>query len=435
MQTNLSATTGNVWIDCEEHENINENTDNVSIETADLLMNALSNLTFDDEGFATETSDAQLQVEDSILGLLREHSCNPNPVLLRSKHIDYIQHAFAGLKCGWVSLDASKPWLIMWMMHTLDLLGTEIPLTIKIRAVSSLAACQHPDGGYGGGPGQIPHLATTYAAVNALAIIGTEDAFQSINRWKLYNFLEQMKQENGSYRMHNGGEIDVRGTYCAVNTAKLLHILTDKLMDRASEFIVQCQSYEGGMGAVPGIEAHGGYSYCAVAAMEIMGKMNMLDMDALTQWVCSRQMALEGGFSGRANKLVDGCYSLWQGGIVSLIEMHLKRKTGQQVNLLNRDALERYIVVCCQGGRGGLRDKPRKPVDYYHTCYCLSGLSVAQHIYTEHNGQVTAVPRSPIFGSSTNLVNPTHPAYNICINRAKNIIDYFSKIDMTESRS
>jgi protein farnesyltransferase subunit beta len=29
--------------------------------------------------------------------------------------------------------------------------------------------------------------------------------------------------------------------------------------------------------------------------------------------------------------------------------------------------------------RGGLRDKPGKGADYYHTCYCLSGLSSAQH--------------------------------------------------------
>lgn len=42
--------------------------------------------------------------------------------------------------------------------------------------------CQHPDGGFGGGPGQFPHLAPTYAAVNALAIIGTPKAYSIINR-------------------------------------------------------------------------------------------------------------------------------------------------------------------------------------------------------------------------------------------------------------
>ena len=34
----------------------------------------------------------------------------------------------------------------------------------------------------------------------------------------------------------------------------------------------------------------------------------------------------------------------------------------------------------CQDLRGGLIDKPGKGRDYYHTCYALSGLSVAQYI-------------------------------------------------------
>ena len=48
-------------------------------------------------------------------------------------------------------------------------------------------------------------------------------------------------------------------------------------------------------------------------------------------------------------------------------------------------SLQRYLLVCCQGmtqdGQGtggGLKDKPGKYPDYYHTCYGLSGLSVAQ---------------------------------------------------------
>lgn len=31
---------------------------------------------------------------------------------------------------------------------------------------------QHAEGGFGGGPGQVPHLLATYAAVSALAIVG-----------------------------------------------------------------------------------------------------------------------------------------------------------------------------------------------------------------------------------------------------------------------
>ena len=51
--------------------------------------------------------------------------------------------------------------------------------------VSYLELCQNASGGFGGGPGQMSHLATTYAAINALAIIGTggfTDAYSIINR-------------------------------------------------------------------------------------------------------------------------------------------------------------------------------------------------------------------------------------------------------------
>lgn len=30
-------------------------------------------------------------------------------------------------------------------------------------------------------------------------------------------------------------------------------------------------------------------------------------------------MSLEGGFQGRTNKLVDGCYSFWMGGVFPII--------------------------------------------------------------------------------------------------------------------
>lgn len=47
--------------------------------------------------------------------------------------------------------------------------------------------------------------------------------------------------------------------------------------------------------------------------------------------------------------------------------------------LFNQYALQEYILICCQHKNGGLLDKPGKPRDVYHTCYTLSGLSVAQH--------------------------------------------------------
>ena len=46
-----------------------------------------------------------------------------------------------------------------------------------------------------------------------------------------------------------------------------------------------------------------------------------------------RQMSFEGGFQGRTNKLVDGCYSFWQGGAFPLIHMVLNEQ-GKHIYIL-----------------------------------------------------------------------------------------------------
>ncbi|CAN0397406.1 unnamed protein product, partial [Discosporangium mesarthrocarpum] len=81
-----------------------------------------------------------------------------------------------------------------------------------------------------------------------------------------------------------------------------------------------CQTFEGGFGGEPWNEAHGGYAFCAFASLVILGQAFRADLYALEGWLCGRQMRLEGGFQGRTNKLVDGCYSFWQGGAVALLD-------------------------------------------------------------------------------------------------------------------
>ena len=61
--------------------------------------------------------------------------------------------------------------------------------------------------------------------------------------------------------------------------------------------------------------------------------------------------------------------------------------------LYNTAALRLWLLRCCQSPRGGFRDKPGKPVDYYHTCYCLSGLASCQAI---SGGTRQVLPLSPV---------------------------------------
>lgn len=140
-----------------------------------------------------------------------------------------------------------------------------------------------------------------------------------------------------------------------------------------------------------------------------------LDVRALLRWSASMQaMPIEGGgFRGRTNKLVDGCYSWWCGGLFPIVESLLSERAAgsdkdgeedeEERELYDRsgsrpalshvpvhsltclahaivtEGLQQYITLVAQAPAGGLRDKPGKPADAYHTCYNLSGAASAQH--------------------------------------------------------
>jgi protein farnesyltransferase subunit beta len=200
---------------------------------------------------------------------------------------------------------------------------------------------------------------------------------------------------------------------------------------------------------------------------------------------------------GRTHKLVDGCYSWWQGGIFPLvaraeealnaqraerIEVAKQRREqaqrGQNANaappatpggavapldpdwavavfpcarvlggataaaativeldgdedadeqavhstvptLHNPNALQGWLLAACQADGGGLRDKPGKGRDFYHSCYCLSGLSAAQH----HGGIGGA---KVVVGSADNLLEETHPLFNVVTRQVEASERYFS---------
>ena len=54
------------------------------------------------------------------------------------------------------------------------------------RVVRTFTAAQNIDGGYGGGHGQLSHCAPSYAAILSLAMVGGEEALDSIDRRSLF---------------------------------------------------------------------------------------------------------------------------------------------------------------------------------------------------------------------------------------------------------
>ncbi|XP_014632032.1 farnesyltransferase GMERA1A isoform X2 [Glycine max] len=395
--------------------------------------------------------------------------------LQRDNHMQYLSKGLRHLSSAFSVLDANRPWLCYWIFHSIALLGESVDDELEDNTIDFLNRCQDPNGGYAGGPGQMPHIATTYAAVNTLITLGGQKSLASINRDKLYGFLRRMKQSNGGFRMHDEGEIDVRACYTAISVASVLNILDDELIKNVGDYILSCQTYEGGIAGEPGSEAHGGYTFCGLATMILIGEVNRLDLPRLVEWAVFRQ-GKECGFQGRTNKLVDGCYSFWQGGAVALLQRlssiinkqmeeasqtftisdvseakesldgtsshatchgtsqscsadyksigyNFINEWRAQEPLFHSIALQQYILLCAQEQAGGLRDKPGKRRDHYHTCYCLSGLSLCQYSWSKH-------PDSPplpnlVLGPYSNLLEPIHPLFNVVLERYREAHVFF----------
>ena len=420
--------------------------------------------------------------------------------LLRQKHSEYLTRALTRtLAPSYVSLDASRPWIIYWTLHSLDMLDSLPDESTLVNVVKALDSCWEesmvhlevseirndmvlrdmvaeaeatgqcrgkipiPAGGFGGNAGQIAHCAPSYAAVLALCIVysaGVDTSAPSSKmalgllrskRQRLYAWYLSLRHDiplltastdanvdsadpsfMTAYRMHHDGEVDCRATYTMLAVAVLLNIDSPLLFSASTaDFVASCQTYEGGFGGEPHSEAHGGYTFCAIAALKLLDEKRALestrrveiDIEALRGWISRRQMAYEGGFAGRCNKLVDGCYSFWQGGAMAVLDIWMdggEGGDGSSVDNLcfDRDKLQRYILLCAQDVNGGLRDKPSKPRDFYHSCYNLSGLSVTQHCLLGSKGDDDRV----------NTIGETHPVLNIRAERVRGIQKAFSSV-------
>ncbi|KAI9846275.1 MAG: CAAX farnesyltransferase (FTase) subunit beta [Sclerophora amabilis] len=139
----------------------------------------------------TATSDSQDATVDQCLPLLsgdEADGASPSdlnshglPKLDRRKHIKFLHTSLGKLPSGFVGLDATRPWMLYWALTGLFLLGEEVS-QYRERVIATLSPMQNPDGGFGGGHGQMSHCAASYAAVLSLILVGGEEAWETIDR-------------------------------------------------------------------------------------------------------------------------------------------------------------------------------------------------------------------------------------------------------------
>ena len=159
--------------------------------------------TYDDEKrFITDdihtiTSESQIECENECLqahSISNLESTTIHPPFKRTLHLSYVLKGLGPLKWYFNSLDSSRTWLCYWNLHSLDLLTLgkvkKCLTSIQINSIIDFLGnrCQiknnnvnnntnnnennYKYGGFGGGPQQLPHCASTYAAVNALITLG-----------------------------------------------------------------------------------------------------------------------------------------------------------------------------------------------------------------------------------------------------------------------
>nr|AAG40865.1 geranylgeranyltransferase beta subunit [Arabidopsis thaliana] len=221
------------------------------------------------------------------------------------------------------------------------------------------------------------HLASTYCALAILKVIGHD--LSTIDSKSLLISMINLQQDDGSFMpIHIGGETDLRFVYCAAAICYMLDSWSGMDKESAKNYILNCQSYDGGFGLIPGSESHGGATYCAIASLRLMGYIgvdllsndsssSIIDPSLLLNW-CLQRQANDGGFQGRTNKPSDTCYAFWIGAVLKLI--------GGDA-LIDKMALRKFLMSC-QSKYGGFSKFPGQLPDLYHSYYGYTAFSLLE---------------------------------------------------------
>ena len=222
----------------------------------------------------------------------------------------------------------------------------------------------------------------TYAAIASLIMLGDDCA--RIDRTALSKALASLQSEDGSIDSSplSRGDGDVRFVFSASATVTLLALPSSALDARSAlRFIAACQTHEGGLALQPGGEAHGGATFCGLAARSLLlfrdegnPRESSVDVSAALRWLARRQDSQSGGPTGRAGKDPDACYAFWLGASSAIL---LKEMALPEQLVTDASSLRAWVARCAASEGPGLAREPGEDADPFHTAYALAGLALA----------------------------------------------------------
>lgn len=209
------------------------------------------------------------------------------------------------------------------------------------------------------------HLAMTYTGIAVLLALG--DDLSRLNKKAIIAGVAAVQQDDGSFSptLH-GSEHDMRFVYCAACICSFLDDWTGVDVDKMVKYIKDSIRYDYGISQHEQMEAHGGTTFCALAALQLSDRLSELSpvtIEGLKRWLLFRQ---DEGFNGRPNKPTDTCYSFWIGAALMILGVF---------ELSNYELNREYILTTQNVGLGGFSKWPGVSTDPFHTYFALCGLS------------------------------------------------------------
>ncbi|KAK1892105.1 Geranylgeranyl transferase type-1 subunit beta [Dissostichus eleginoides] len=292
-------------------------------------------------------------------------------VFLRDRHVRFFQRTLQVLPERYASLETTRLTIIFFALSGLDVLDAldRTKLTLVVVGFED----RHIGIPYSTkGPGVLHpydsgHVAMTYTGLCSLVILG--DDLSRVDKQACLAGLRALQLEDGSfYAVPEGSENDIRFIYCAASICYMLDDWSGMDMQKAIEYITGSLSYDNGFGQGAGRESHGGWTYCAIASLCLMGRLEEAlsprELDRIRRWCIMRQQS---GFHGRPNKPVDTCYSFWVGATLELLDVF---------QYTNFDKNRSFILSTQDRLVGGFAKWPDSHPDPLHAYLGLCGLSL-----------------------------------------------------------
>lgn len=186
-------------------------------------------------------------------------------------HVNYFHMLLRCLPEAYISFQTNRMMALYFCVSGLDLLDALDTITNKQELIDWIYQQQCEEGGFIGGGFTPPHKAKigdgeeyrqghvtlTYTALAALAVLG--DDYSRVNKEQMVKWLSTLQNEDGSFKAVTlGSETDARFVFSAVAICFMIGNYDGIDIQKTLKFMLSLQSYDGGIGVLPGQESHAG---------------------------------------------------------------------------------------------------------------------------------------------------------------------------------